>query len=89
VGTSLRNEPCVRQVAFISKAQAFAMLKKEHPKLLGAMPPGIGNPLPDSYDVTPDKPSCAAAIAAAARAAHWPGVQQVALKRRPATRAGS
>ena len=88
MGASLRNEPCVRQVAFISKAQAFAMLKQEHPKLVGAMPP-VGNPLPDSHEVTPDKPSCAAVIAAAARAAHWPGVQQVALKRRPATRAGS
>lgn len=46
VGTRLRDEPCVRQVAFISNARALAMFKKEHPKLVAAMPPGIGNPCP-------------------------------------------
>lgn len=88
VGAALRREPCVRQVVFISKAKALAKMNK----MLGTskvVPPGLGNPLPDAFDVTPDQPSCAPAIAAAARAAHWPGVQQVALKRRPATRAGS
>lgn len=82
VGGHLRREPCVRSVVFTSKAQALARLRKLHPKLVGAMPPGVGNPLPDSYTVSPDEPSCAAAIAGAARAAHWPGVQQVTLARR-------
>lgn len=78
VGHRLREEPCVRKVVFISKAEAWATFKKEHPKLVGAQPPGMGNPLPDSFKVTPDKRSCVATIAAAARAAHWPGVQKIA-----------
>jgi cell division protein FtsX len=82
VGERLRREPCVRRVVFTSKAQAFAKFRKQHPKLVGALPAGLGNPLPDSFTVAPHKPSCAAAIVAAARTAHWPGVQQVALSRR-------
>lgn len=78
VGERLRHEPCVRKVVFISKAEAWAIFKKKHPKLAAASPPGMGNPLPDSYKVTPEKRSCVATIAAAARAAHWPGVQKVA-----------
>lgn len=80
-GAALRREPCVRRVVFVSKAEALVELKKR----LGTkapFPPGMGNPLPDSYTVAADKPSCLAAIAAAARAAHLPGVQQVALARR-------
>jgi cell division protein FtsX len=78
VGVRLRHEPCVRKVVFISKAQAWAMFKKKHSKLAGASPPGMGNPLPDSFKITPDKRSCVATIAATARAAHWPGVQKIA-----------
>ena len=77
VGDRLRHEPCVRKVVFISKAEAWATFKKKHPKLAAASPPGMGNPLPDSFKVTPDKRSCVAPIAAAARAARWPGVQKV------------
>ena len=82
VGEHLKQEPCVRTVVFTTKAQAWKKFRKKHPKLAGAMPPGTGNPLPDSYLVNPDKPSCATAIAAAARAAHWPGVQKIELARR-------
>jgi len=84
VGERLRREPCVRSVVFTSKAQALAKFRKQHPKIVGALPPGVGNPLPDSYTVTPDKLACLPAIAAAARAAHWPGVQQISVApRRP------
>jgi len=89
VETHLRTEACVKRIVFTSKAKAFAEFKKEHPKLVGAMPAGVGNPLPDSYLVTLDKPSCAAAIYTAARAAHWPGVEQIRLARRRPTPAGS
>jgi cell division protein FtsX len=82
VGERLGLEPCVRRVVFTSKADALAKFKKKHPKIVAGLPPGVGNPLPDTFTVTPDKPSCAVAIAAAARAAHWPGVQQVMLARR-------
>ena len=79
VGERLRREPCVRRVVFTSKAQALAEFRKQHPKLVAALPQGVGNPLPDSFTVTPVKSSCASAIAAAARAAHWPGVQKVSV----------
>ena len=82
VGEHLRHEPCVRRVVFTTKAQALAKFRKQHPKLVNSFPPGLGNPLPDSYTVTAAKPSCAASIAAAARVAQWPGVQQVSLARR-------
>jgi cell division protein FtsX len=82
VGERLRREPCVRSVVFTSKAQALAKFRRQHPKIVNSFPPGLGNPLPDSYTVTATKPSCAASIAAAARAAHWRGVQQVSLARR-------
>jgi cell division protein FtsX len=79
VGDRLRHEPCVRKVVFISKADAWVMFKKEHPKLAAAEPPGMGNPLlPDSFKITPTKRSCVNTIAATARAAHLPGVQKVA-----------
>jgi FtsX extracellular domain len=82
VGERLRHEPCVQRVVFTSKAQALAKFRKQHPKLVNSFPPGLGNPLPDSYTVTAAKPSCAASIAAAARAGDWRGVHQVSLARR-------
>lgn len=89
VETRLRSEPCVRKIVFISKAEALAIIKRTNPTLYSSMPAGVGNPLPDSVRVLTVRPSCAPALAAAARAAHWPGVQQIGLKHRPATRAGS
>jgi cell division protein FtsX len=85
----LRSEACVRKTVFISKTAALAMFKEKHPKLYAALPPGLGNPLPDSVEAMTDRPSCAVAIAAAARAAHWPGVHHIGLERRPTTQAGS
>jgi cell division protein FtsX len=82
VGERMRREPCVQRVVFTSKAQALALFRKQHPKIVAGLPPGVGNPLPDSFTVTPNKPSCASAIVAAARAAHWPGVQRVSLAQR-------
>ena len=80
VGARLRREPCVRRVVFVSKAEALAKMKRQFPQLFQQGMPS--NPLPDSFVVTPAEPSCVAAIAADARAARWPGVQRIALKRR-------
>lgn len=78
VGEHLLHEPCVQGVVFTSKAEAWARVKKEDPTL----PMPSQNPLPDSFEVTPDKLSCTAAIAASARAARWGGVQKIELERR-------
>src|SRR6476660_8400413 len=49
VARRLRNEPQVKQVIFVSKAQAEAQMKKKFPHLYAVPLPG--NPLPDSYTV--------------------------------------
>ncbi len=51
--------PHVKNVQFVSKAQAYAQQRKQNPEayqLLGT------NPLPDTFRVTPDKPENVAAI---------------------------
>ncbi|HEY6891837.1 MAG TPA: permease-like cell division protein FtsX, partial [Solirubrobacter sp.] len=53
VGRLLRGDTMIKDVVFISKAQALKTEKKRNPKayeLLGS------NPLPDSYRITPVKP---------------------------------
>ncbi|MDA0165186.1 ABC transporter permease [Solirubrobacter ginsenosidimutans] len=53
VGRLLRGDTMIKDVVFISKAQALRTEKKRNPKayeLLGS------NPLPDSYRITPVKP---------------------------------
>ena len=53
VGRLLRTDTMIKDVVFISKAQALRTEKKRNPKayeLLGS------NPLPDSYRITPVKP---------------------------------
>lgn len=78
VGAHLRRDACTKTVTFTSKAAALREMKKKYPKLFGKGSPGFpSNPLPDSYTIVPTDPACAAGIAAAARAAHWPGVERV------------
>jgi cell division transport system permease protein len=59
VGRLLRTDTMIKDVVFISKAQALRTEKKRNPKayeLLGS------NPLPDSYRITPVKPDDIAKI---------------------------
>ncbi|HEY2310301.1 MAG TPA: permease-like cell division protein FtsX [Gaiellaceae bacterium] len=52
VGAQLRQNPHVKSVSFVSKAQAEAQMKKSNPELFkGDIVPT--NPLPDSWAVTP------------------------------------
>jgi cell division transport system permease protein len=69
----LGHDPRVKQVAFVSKAQAEATMKKKFPDLYKV--PLIGNPLPDSYVVTPLKASFTPVIGQAIRNAHYAGVE--------------
>ena len=54
VGRMLQQSPDVAPggVKYISKAQAFAQMKRRYPELVKNL---TANPLPDSLDVTPDK----------------------------------
>jgi FtsX extracellular domain len=72
--SQLQQEPCARQIVFVSKALGQWWLRKEE----GIPPLHLGaNPLPDSLAIVAKDASCATRIAAAARAAHLPGVQTV------------
>src|SRR6185437_2137229 len=53
VAARLRNDPRVKQVDFVSKAQALEQMKKNFKDLTRIPLPS--NPLPDSYTVTPLK----------------------------------
>jgi cell division transport system permease protein len=74
VEVKLRNDPRVKQVIFVSKAEAEAQMKKKFPNLYtGTNLPS--NPLPDAYTVIPLKASYTPLIGKSVRRAHWSGVE--------------
>ena len=75
VALKLRNDPQVKQVIFVSKAQAEAQMKKKFPHLYTVPLPG--NPLPDSYTVVPTKASYTPLIGKHISGSGWSGVDQV------------
>ncbi|HZT83900.1 MAG TPA: permease-like cell division protein FtsX [Gaiellaceae bacterium] len=75
VGANLRNDPQVKKVIFISKAQAEAKMKKLFPDLWKTRLPS--NPLPDSFTVVPIKPDATPKIGGGFRRANWAGVDKV------------
>jgi cell division transport system permease protein len=75
VAARLRNDPRVKTVTFVSKAQAEAKMRKEFPNLYETKLPN--NPLPDSYTVVPKKASYTPLIGNDVRHGNWPGVNSV------------
>ena len=71
----LRNDPRVKHVNFVSKAQAEAQMKKQFPNLYQIKL--LSNPLPDSYTVVPVKASSTPLIGQDVKGAHWSGVDAV------------
>ncbi len=61
-------------INFISKAEAFAIMKKQAPELAAY---SASNPLPASFDVTPKRGEDTAAIATAVQKQRFPGVDSV------------
>jgi cell division transport system permease protein len=62
VRAAIQKTPRVGKLVYVSRAQAYAQQKKEHPALydlLGA------NPLPDTFRITPDDPGNALALKSA------------------------
>ncbi len=84
VFAKLQNDPRAKSVVFVSKAQAEAKMKRQYPKLYTIKLPG--NPLPDSYTVTPTKATFTPQIGKDVRAAHWAGVDTVSWGSKTAKR---
>jgi hypothetical protein len=82
----LKAEPGVRKVVYLSKADALAVFKKEL-KGQEALIQGLGeNPLPDSYEVSIDRPFADAdkLEALSKKFSGYPGVEDVSYGKRGA-----
>jgi len=75
VQQKLQNDPRVKQVIFVSKAQAQERMKKIYPQLYKVKL--LENPLPDSYTVVPLKPPDTPLLGKDVQAAGWSGVDAV------------
>ena len=67
----------MQHLAFKSKAQALALMKKKYPYFFNKGMPPLKNVLPDSYTAVPDQLSDLSGLAKSVTSAHWPGVQNV------------
>jgi cell division transport system permease protein len=76
VAARLRNDPQVKQVDFVSKAEALQQMRNNFKELTnGILLPS--NPLPDSYTVTPVKAAYTPLIGKKVKTAGWPAVANV------------
>ncbi|HKN64121.1 MAG TPA: permease-like cell division protein FtsX [Gaiellaceae bacterium] len=76
VAARLRNDPRVKQMDFVSKAEALQQMRKNYKDLTsGILLPS--NPLPDSYTVTPVKAAYTPLIGKKVKTAGWPAVANV------------
>ena len=75
VQQKLQNDPRVKQVIFVSKAQAQERMKKLYPQLYKVKL--LENPLPDSYTVVPLKPPDTPQLGKDVQTAGWSGVDAV------------
>jgi len=64
----------VKDYSFVSKAEALKRMQKTQPELVAG---ASTNPLPPSYEITPAKAENVKKIAAAIRAQHFKGVEEV------------
>jgi cell division transport system permease protein len=75
VQQKLQNDPRVKQVIFVSKAEAEAKMKKLYPQLYKVKL--LENPLPDSYTVVPFKAASTPPLGKDVQTAGWSGVDAV------------
>ena len=75
VQQNLQNDPRVKQVIFVSKAQAQEKMKKLYPQLYKVKL--LENPLPDSYTVVPLKASDTPLLGKDVQTGGWSGVDAV------------
>jgi cell division transport system permease protein len=79
VGSSLRHDPHVQSVSFVSKEKGLAQYKKDNPKQFpwGLLP---GNPLPDKWIVTPTEGKFTPVVGKLICRSHYAGVEPCATK---------
>jgi cell division transport system permease protein len=75
VQQKLQNDPRVKQVIFVSKAQAQEKMRKLYPSLYKVKL--LENPLPDSYTVVPFKAASTPPLGKDVQTAGWSGVDAV------------
>jgi cell division transport system permease protein len=75
VQQKLQNDPRVKHVIFVSKAEADAKMRKLYPQLYKVKL--LSNPLPDSYTVVPKKASDTPLLGKDVQTAGWSGVDAV------------
>ena len=75
VAARLRQDSRVKQVVFVSKAEALKTMKKRFPDLYTTPLPS--NPLPDSYTVIPLKAAYTPLIGKEVQSGSWAGVDNV------------
>ena len=75
VGAYLRTDPeKIADYQFVSKAEALQRMRKSYPELTENLP---SNPLPASYEITPQRAEEVKVISAAIRAQKFAGVERV------------
>ena len=74
VGTYLGSRDTIKEYQFVSKTEALKRMKKKYPQLTANLP---SNPLPASFEVTPQNAEEVKAIAADLRAKKFAGVEKV------------
>jgi len=75
VRQKLAHDPRVKNVVFVSRAEAQKIMQKKYPKLYQTPLPS--NPLPDSWVVTPTKATSTPVLVRAIQQAHYAGVDDV------------
>lgn len=74
VSRNLSTDPRIKEYHFVSKTEALKRMKQKYPQLTANLP---SNPLPASYEVTPQKAEDVKSIAADLRAQKFVGVEKI------------
>ena len=71
---ALQTDGRIKDYQFVSRAEALRRMQKRYPELTADLPT---NPLPDSYEVTPQRAEEVKELSAAVRAQRFSGVERV------------
>ena len=74
VGSYLASQDTIKEYQFVSKTEALKRMKKKYPQLTANLP---SNPLPASFEVTPQNAEQVKVIAADLRAQKFVGIEKI------------